>query len=239
MNSMTRTVVAVLLVLGGLDYADWVLQLVLPVHADPMTSFISELSAAGQPHHAVFRQADLIGGALLAAGGAGAWLHTRRWPATWLSLVVLGLCISLEAGLPLNDTFTFAAIMPKTGTRLWWDRVSEPHGVLSLVETLTFLALFASCTTALRQASVPANVRRPLAALGLAAVLCGVVDAALTAALLMGGDATALGLVQRIGVTLTAVWLTVATTRLLTTHATPADARQAEQDRATALLMTR
>ena len=239
MSAMTRTVVAVLLVLGGLDYADWVLQLVLPVQADPMTSFISELSAAGQPHDALFRQLDLIGGALLAAGGAGAWLHTRRWPATWLSLVLLGLCISLEASLPLDGTFTFAAILPKAGTGLWWHRVSDPHGVLSFVETLTFLALFASCTTALRQASVSANVRRALAAVGLAAVLCGVVDAALTAALLMGGDATALGLVQRIGVTLTAVWLTVATTRLLTSRGTPAEAREAEQDRAAALLMTR
>lgn len=239
MSSMTRTVVAVLLVLGGLDYADWVLQLVLPVQADPMTSFVSELSAAGQPHHSVFRHADLIGGALLAAGGAGAWLLTRRWPATWLSLVLLGLCTSLEAGLPLNDTFTFAAILPRTGTHLWWDRVSEPHGVLSLVETVAFLALFASCTTAMRQTSVPAHVRRSLAAVGLAAVLCGVVDAALTAALLMGGDATALGLVQRIGVTLTAVWLAVATTRLLTARPTPAKARDEEHDRAAALLTTR
>lgn len=234
-----RTVVAMLLVLGGLDYADWLLQLVLPVQADPMTSFISELSAASQPHYAVFRHADLIGGALLAAGGAGAWLYTRRWPATWLSLVLLGLCISLEASLPLHDTFTFAAILPRTGTHLWWERVSDPHGVLSLVETLTFLALFASCTKALRQAAVPANLRRALALVGLAAVLCGVVDAALTAALLMGGQATALGLVQRIGVTLTAVWLAVATTRLLTTSGTPAEAREDEEQRAAALLMTR
>jgi hypothetical protein len=238
-SSVTRTVVAVLLVLGGLDYADWVLQLVLPVQADPMTSFISELSAAGQPHHAVFRQADLIGGALLVAGGAGAWLHTRRWPTTWLSLALLGLCISLEASLPLHDTFTFAAILPKTGTRLWWDRVSDPHGVLSLLETVTFLAVFASCTAALRQTTVPTHVRRGLAAVGLGAVLCGVVDAALTAALLMGGNATALGLVQRIGVTLTAVWLTVATTRLLTARRTPPEAGEAGQDRAAALLMTR
>ena len=239
MSSMPRGVVAVVLVAGGLDYADWVLQLVLPVHADLMTSFVSELSAAGQPYHAVFRQADVIGGALLAAGGAGAWLCTRRWRATWLSLVLLGLCISLEASLPLNSTFTFAAILPKTGTGLWWARVSEPHGVLSFVETLTFLVLFASCTRALRQASVSASLRRALAAVGLVAILCGVVDAALTAALLVGGDATALGLVQRIGVTLTAVWLTLATTRLLTTGGTQAKAREAGQDRAAAVLMTR
>src|SRR5690349_7434739 len=104
------------------------LQLFLPVQARMMTSFISELSAAGQPDHTMFRVADLTGGALLVVGGALAWLRTRRWPATWTALILLGLCIIVEASLPLDGTFTFAAILPKTGTLLWWDRVSDPHG---------------------------------------------------------------------------------------------------------------
>jgi hypothetical protein len=212
---VTRTVAAVLLVVGGLGYADWVLQLFLPVQARMMTSFISELSAAGQPDHTMFRVADLAGGALLVIGGALAWLRTRRWPATWTALILLGLCIIVEASLPLDGTFTFAAILPKTGTPLWWDRVSDPHGLVSFVETLTFVVLFVSCTAALRRTSAPATWRRLLAAVGLGAVLCGVVDAALTAALLMSGHALALGLVQRIGVTLTALWLAVAPTWLL------------------------
>jgi hypothetical protein len=208
-------VAAVFLVLGGLGYADWVIQLFLPVQAGMMTSFISELCAGGQPHQAVFRVADVVGGALLVAGGVGAWLHTRRWLRTWCLLVLLGLCIIIEASMPLDGTFTFGGSLPRTGTHLWWARVSEPHGLVSFVETVTFLVLFVSCQTALRQASAPANWRRLLAAVGLAAVLCGVADAALTAALLVGGHAIALGLVQRIGVTLTAVWLALAPTWLL------------------------
>ena len=218
MRPVTGTVAAVLLVLGGVGYADWVLQLFLPVQAGIMTSFISELGAGGQPHHDLFRVADLAGGALLVSGAAAAWLHTRRWLTTWCLLVLLGLCIIIEASLPLNGTFTFGAILPRPGTRLWWDRVSEPHGLVSFVETVTFLVLFACGTVALRQASVPANWRRLVAAVGLAAVLCGIADAALTAALLVGGHAIVIGLVQRIGVTLTAAWLAIAPTWLLLTQ---------------------
>lgn len=215
MRAVTRTLAAALLVLGGIAYADWVLQLFLPVHADLTTSFVSELSAGGQPYRGLFRAADLVGGLLLAVGGAVAWVRARRWPATWLSLVLLGACISLEASLPLDTTFTFAAILPKAGTHAWWQRVSEPHGVVSLLETVTFLVLFATATAALRRTSVPDGRQWLLAGVGAAAIVCGVADAVLTAALLVGGHSVPLGLVQRVGVTLTAVWLTAVPTWLL------------------------
>jgi hypothetical protein len=141
-------------------------------------------------------------------------------------VVLLGLCIIVEASLPLDGTFTFGAILPQTGTDLWWARVSEAHGLVSFLETLTFLVLFVSCTTALRQASAPANRRRLLAAVGLAAVACGILDAGLTAALLVGGHAIALGLVQRTGVTLTALWLAIAPTWLLRLRPTEPDSEQ-------------
>ena len=96
MRPVTRTVAAVLLVLGGLGYADWVIQLFLPVQAGMMTSFISELCAGGQPHQAVFRVADVAGGALLVAGGAislmgaGARVHRRREALIRLDAEVAG-----------------------------------------------------------------------------------------------------------------------------------------------------
>ena len=217
-RSLTRAVAVVLLVIGGLAYADWVLQLFLPVRADLMTSFISELGAVGQPHHNLFRGADVTGGALSAAGGAVAWLHMRRWALTWSSLIMLGVCVILESILPLGETLTFAAVLPKAGTHLWWERVSEPHGVVSFLETVSFLVLFASCTAALRRATTRQWSRRLLAAVGLAAIVCGVADAALTASLLVGGHASVLGLVQRVEVTLTALWLAAAPTWLVRTH---------------------
>jgi hypothetical protein len=216
MTSTMRTVAAALLVLGGIAYADWVLQLFLPVHADLTTSFISELSAGNQPHHDLFRAADVVGGVLLTVGGATAWAVVRRRPATWLSLVVLGACIVLEATVPLDKTFTFAAVLPRTGTHAWWQRVTEPHGLASLVETTSFLVLFASCTVALRRTTVPERRQRLLAGIGAAAIVCGVADSVLMAALLMGGHSGPLGLVQRVGVTLTAVWLAAAPALLVT-----------------------
>ena len=227
---LARAVAVVLLVAGGLAYADWVLQLFLPVRADVMTSFISELGAVGQPHHELFRAADVTGGALSAAGGVAAWLYTRRWAATWSALILLGACVILESILPLGETLTFAAVLPKAGTHLWWKRVSEPHGVVSFLETVSFLVLFLSCTAALRRATTREGWRRLLASLGLAAVACGIADAALTASLLMSGHASVLGLVQRIEVTLTALWLAAAPTWLVTvtgrTHATQRDAEK-------------
>lgn len=215
MRSLTRTLAAVLLVAAGIAYADWVLQFFLPVQANVMTSFISELSATDQPHHLVFRVADVVGGVLLVAAGALAWLSSRRWPATWVPLIILGLCITVEAALPLDTTFTFAAMLPKTGTSVWWNRVTEPHGVVSFLETLSFLVLFVTGTRALRRSSAPRRWRRLLTAVGSAAVLLGVIDAALTASLLVGGQVEALGLTQRLGVTLTAAWLAAAPTLLL------------------------
>jgi hypothetical protein len=238
-RSLTRTAAAVLLVAAGVAYADWVLQLFVPVQADVMTSFISELSATDQPHHLLFRIADLIGGVLLVAAGTLAWLSSRRWPATWVPLIVLGLCITVEAALPLDTTFTFAAMLPKTGTSVWWNRVTEPHGVVSFLETASFLVLFVTGTRALRRTSVPVRRRRTLTAVGLTAVLLGVIDAALTASLLLGGGVAALGLTQRLGVTLTAAWLAAAPTQLLLSGTRDPRAGAAELGRARAMSASR
>ena len=234
MRSATRTLVAVLLVAAGIAYADWVLQLFVAVRADVMTSFISELSATDQPHHLLFRLADLFGGVLLVVAGSLAWLSSRRWPATWVPEIVLGLCITVEAALPLDTTFTFAHMLPRTGTSVWWNRVTEPHGVVSFLETVAFVVLFVNGTRALRRSSAGLPWRRVLAAVGLAAVLCGAVDAALTASLLLDGHVAALGLTQRLGVTLTAAWLAAAPTRLLLTTSPPTPGR-VQRERAGAL----
>lgn len=222
-----------LLVAGGVAYADWVLQLVLPVRADLMNSFVSELSAADQPFHQVFRVADLVGAVLLVLGAAAAWLATRRHASTWTLLVLMGACILAETALPLVGTFTFGGHLPHPGTHSWWHRISEPHGAASLAETVAFLALVVRCTIQLRQAAVPVARRRWLAAVGITALLLGAVDAALTASLLLSGHAVALGLVQRTGVTLTAIWLSAAPSTLVRASVhdgRPARRREDEDD---------
>lgn len=215
MRERWRTAAVVLLVLGGLGYADWVLQLVVPVDADLTTSFISELSAAGQPHHVLFRAADLAAGVLLGAGALAAWLGSRRWASVWAPLVVLAACTVFETISPLEDSYTFGASLPEPGTGAWWAKVSEPHGVSSLLETVAYLVVLATCSLALRRSGALPRWRRPLVTLGIVAALCGALDAALTASLLLHGSSVGVGLVQRLGVTLTALWLALAPTGLL------------------------
>lgn len=206
------------------------LQLVLPVDADLRTSFISELSAPGQPFHELFRLADVVAGLALAAGAALAWRLTRRAAGVWLPLVVLGLCAVFEAAVPLSTSYTFGADLPDPGTGAWWAKVSEPHGVSSFLETVAYLVVLLTCSLALRRDGADRR-RLGLAAVGIVAALCGALDAVLTASLLLSGDADYLGLVQRLGVTLTAVWLAVAPTWLLVRAAGPAGPRPRSGDR--------
>ncbi|WGY03284.1 MULTISPECIES: DUF998 domain-containing protein [unclassified Nocardioides] len=214
MTTRLRTLAVVLLVVGGLGYADWVLQLVVPVDADLRTSFISELSAVGQPYHQVFRIADIVAGVALGAGAALSWALTRRTAAVWAPLLVLAVCAVVEAAVPLSTSYTFGSALPDPGTSAWWAKVSEPHGVSSFLETLAFLLVLLTCSLALRRDGADRR-RLTLLAVGLGAALCGAIDAVLTATLLLNGSAALLGLVQRLGVTLTAVWLAAAPTWLL------------------------
>lgn len=204
--------VVVLLVVGGLAYADWVLQLLLPVHADVRTSFISELSAPDQPFHAWFRVADITGGVLMVVGGAAAWvLRPRRW-AVWAPLLALGLAVVVEAALPLEASMTFgsgAASAPAAGTSAWWARISEPHGVASLADSLAYLVLLVTGTRALTAQHVRPLLRRPLTVVGVTAAVLGFAQAAQTALFLIVGHAVDLGLVQRVEVGLAALWLAV------------------------------
>ncbi|MFD6463631.1 DUF998 domain-containing protein, partial [Streptomyces roseolus] len=70
---------AVALALAGLCYSSWVLQFVLPIHADPVNTFLSELDAEGKPFRWVFSTGDKITAALLIPTAlAGLWIFPRR-----------------------------------------------------------------------------------------------------------------------------------------------------------------
>ncbi len=210
MNRSLCALTVALLALGGLGYADWVMQLALPVHADLTSSFISELSSPGQPYHELFRWADLAAGALLGVGVVLAWAQTRRFAAVWTPLLLLAVCTVFEAASPLADPYTFGDDMPDPGTGAWWAKVSEPHGISSLLETIAFLVVLGTCALALRAVRADATRRRTLLLVGVTAAVCGAIDAVLTASLLLNGNSIGLGLVQRAGVTLTAIWLATA-----------------------------
>ncbi|WP_370288763.1 DUF998 domain-containing protein [Nocardioides sp.] len=209
----------VVLAVGGVLYADWMLQLVLPVSADLRHSFISELSAADQPFHGVFRAADIAGGVLMALGGAAAWARAREHAAVWIPLIALGIAVVVEAALPLATSITFdVGPAPQAGTAAWWARMSEPHGIASLVDSLSFLALLVTGGRALRRSGLGLGVRRVIAGIGLGAAALGFAQSAQAAMFLIVGHAFDLGLVQRTEVTLAAAWLTIVPALVLVRH---------------------
>lgn len=214
----------VVLAVGGVLYADWLLQLVLPVSADLRHSFISELSAADQPFHSVFRAADIAGGVLLALGGAAAWARAREHVAVWIPLIALGIAVVVEAALPLATSITFdVGPAPEAGTAAWWARMSEPHGIASLVDSLSFLALLITGARALRRGGLGLRKRRVLAGIGIGAAALGFAQSAQAAMFLIVGHAFDLGLVQRTEVSLAAAWLAIVPALVLVRHrrATP------------------
>lgn len=212
----SRRAATALLVLGGLLYANWVLQVLLPVEAGLRNSFISELSAHGQPFADLFRCLDITGGVLMVAGGLLAWWLRRDHTAVWVTVVLLGAAVIVEAALPLEESMTFGGGPdPRPGTSAWWARISEPHGVASLVDSLCFLVLLWLCSRRLRAAGLRLGVRRALLVAGVVAAALGFAQAGQTALFLIVGHAIDLGLVQRLQVLLVALWLAAAPALLL------------------------
>lgn len=205
----------VLLVLGGLAYTNWVLQFVLPVRADLTTSFISELSATGQPFADLFRSADLFGGVLLAAGGAAAWWSARVHRAVWLAVIALGLAVVWESAAPLRAAMTFGESVSTGGAASWFARATDMHGIASLADTLSFLALLALGLRAMYRTRVPAGARGALAGVGVLAAVLGVAQMGQTVLFLVAGDTDALGVVQRTQITLIGLWVAIVPTLLL------------------------
>jgi hypothetical protein len=195
------------LLVGGLAYADWVLQLVLPVRADLLTSYVSELSARGQPFAATFRLADTLGGTLMVLGALAAGLVARRWWHVWSALAVLGVSNVLEAMSPMRCVITFAAACSPPVKQSLMTTVFNPHAWVSVLQTVSCFFVVIAGTIALRRAGARPDCWRTLAAVGAAALLISLVEGLLTIDLLLSSGDSLLGLVQRAELTLTALCL--------------------------------
>ena len=66
-----------LLLVAGVAYSLWLLELVLPTGLDPVRSFVSEHYPVFQPYQRLFRAADVVAGA---AYVLAAWLLRRILP---------------------------------------------------------------------------------------------------------------------------------------------------------------
>ncbi|MBF6071879.1 DUF998 domain-containing protein [Nocardia farcinica] len=197
-------VLAVVIAVAGLSYSAWVLQFVLPVHADPVHSFLSELDAEGKPYRTVFAAGDVLTGALLIpAGLAGLLLFPRRPLTTlgWAALTVFGAATIADALIPLRDC---APGEPGCGgPRELFPQLHQPH---ALTSTLAVTAI-AVAVAAFSLAAFRYRRWRVLREFGIAAFLAGAVATVwmLVADRLPGEYA--LGIAQRIQVGAMSVWL--------------------------------
>jgi len=107
-------VAAILIASGGVLYAAWFLQWIVPTDLSATSSFISELSATDQPHHWLFRTTDLLAGVSLVLGSVAAMSSTprSRWMLTgWASLLLFGVSTIADASEDLFFGMAMLSLM--------------------------------------------------------------------------------------------------------------------------------
>lgn len=105
-----------LLLLGAGAYAVWRVSVWLRPDIDPVTSYVSELSARDQSWSLLFRASDAVAGQPIAAAAMlvlarGSWrLHPRQvgwlWPLGWAALAAFGVATVLVALTPMACAVT-------------------------------------------------------------------------------------------------------------------------------------
>lgn len=215
---MTRKIAALTIAAGGILYAAWFLQWIVPTDLSAASSYISELSADDQPSRWVFRACDLASGSLLVVGSIAALRSTvrTRWAlAGWISLALFGLSTISDSQTPLPCAAT-----------------SEPHcerlsdlgqlGIADSLHTVTsagqdfFFGLTMVCLMVVAFRIDMPNVLRRLAsgvAIAVVAAWAWTLTAAAEFELSFINDH--LGVAQRTEVTLMGTWLVLVSVALL------------------------
>ena len=232
---MSRRFAQLLLLVGGLLYANWAIQLLLPVHLSLLTSYVSELSALSSPYHQVFRSMDILSGATVMAGGMWGLCVGRRDRAAataFVAIMLFGLSNILDALTPLPCTLTVGAACNASTAHDVWGWVGDPHVYASLGEEAFFAVALVAVVIAGRSAETAVPARGWAEALGVAAIGASVTAGLLTADLNFLGHDMLLGLAQRAEVLLMAVWVALAPGHLLmrVRRPTPSDPRREKSD---------
>ncbi|WP_308014487.1 DUF998 domain-containing protein [Nocardia coffeae] len=198
-----RWAIAVAIAVAGVCYSSWVLEFVLPLGANPVRSFLSELDARGKVDAWVFTAGDTITGSLaLAAGIAGLVAFARRRLSTigWVALACFGASTIADAQWPLR-TCTPDPCPPEDDGM--FPQLHQIHALTStLAVTSIFVAMIAFSAAAFRYRRWPILRHSGLWILILGS---GVTIWMLVADNLPGNYA--LGIAQRIQVGAMSLWL--------------------------------
>lgn len=206
------------LIAAAVCYLTWVLDEAVNPGLDPLRSYVSEYAADDQPGAWFFRIGDVLTGTL---AGAAAVMFVKDAAAeratditvkvAWWSVVVFGVATLLDAG-----PFTLTCAPSVDGAC----RAAEQAGTLPVPDQVHSVASVLSAAAVLVAAFGFAVTSRSPLMWGLAAVLA-LSTAATLIAVLGSGD---VGVVQRIQLLLTSVWLTALGWRWRTSLSSPASA---------------
>ncbi|MFB7877335.1 DUF998 domain-containing protein [Nocardia sp. NPDC056064] len=195
--------IALAIAAAGLCYSSWVLEFVLPIHVDPVDTFLSELDAEGKPYREVFATADKLVGLLLIPAALGGLLVFRRRALTttgWLALLCFGASTIADAMLPLHDCDPAVSDCGDSGL---FPQLHQPHALTStLAVTSIAVAAFAFSAAAYRY-----HRWAILREFGVVVLLVG---SAATIWMLVADNLSgsyALGIAQRIQVGAMSLWL--------------------------------
>lgn len=209
-DRLVRPVIAAALVVAGLCYSSWVLEFVLPIDLNPLTSFLSELDAEGRPYRWVFDLGDTVTGSLVVLCAVAAlFVLPRRGLSTigWVALGCFGASTIADARAPLH---TCSAPCPPSDSGLF-PQLHQIHALTStLAVTSIFVAMIAFTAAAFRYRQWPILRRYGLMLM----IVAGVATVWMLVADNLSGQ-FALGVAQRIQIAAMSLWLIVLALHLL------------------------
>lgn len=215
---MTRRIAALAIAAGGILYAAWFLQWIAPTDLSAVSSYISELSAADQPHHWIFRGTDLVAGILLIIGSIAALRSTTRtrWAvAGWVSLALFGVSSISDSQSPMKCAETANARCARLGELDELGLRDNLHTFTSAGEDLFFGVAMICLMVVAWRIGAPSRLRRIATTVAVLIVIAWAWTTASAARFELRHIDSFLGVAQRTEVTLMGVWLVLVSIALL------------------------
>lgn len=213
-----RRTAAVLIALGGVLYAAWFLQWIVPTRLNATSSYISELSATDQPHHWFFRAADMSAGVALVLGSVAAmWSTPRsRWMlAGWGSLLLFGMSTTADSQSPLQCAPTASVRCARLHELGAFGGADGLHTITSAGEDFFFGVAMLSLMVVAWRLGLPVVLRNIALIVAVCIVIAWVWTLAAAAEFEFLHINDQLGVAQRSEVTLIGVWLVLVSVELL------------------------
>lgn len=215
---MTRRIAAISIAAGGILYAAWFMQWIVPTQLSAATSYISELSADNQPNRWVFRATDLAAGILLVIGSIAALRSTirTRWAVLgWASLLLFGISTISDSQSPLPCAATAEAACERLSDRGELGFADTLHAFTTAGEDFFFATTMLCLLVVAWQIGAPIVLRRVALIVAVLIVMAWAGTVAVFFEFELFGVNDHLGVPQRIEVTLMGVWLVVVSVAIL------------------------